>query len=99
MPIIRKEGSSFKLPEVTEEDFFTEQKLLSSGLTFTLAYHPPFLDTFDFFIGMKAHETGVRVPIGSGKFAAACQEDLAEAHAAILTGSGHENRTYSRLAD
>ncbi len=94
MPIIRKEHSNFKMKEVTEEDIFTEQKLLSSGLTYTLAYHPPFLDVLGFYIGMKAHETGVRVPAGNGRFAAASRDDLAEAHAAILSEGGHENRTY-----
>lgn len=99
MPIIRKTGSAFSMKEVTEEDIFTEQKLLSSGLAYTLAYHPPFMDVLGFYIGTNAHETGVRMPAGNGKFAAASRNDLAEAHAAILTGKGHENKTYSLTGD
>ena len=43
---------------------------------------------------MSAAETGVRVPAGRGKFTAATRDDLAAAHAAILSGTGHENKTY-----
>jgi NAD(P)H dehydrogenase (quinone) len=99
MPIFRKEHSTVKMKEITEEDIFTEQKLLSSGLTYTLAYHPPFMDVLAFYIGMNAQETGVRVPAGSGKFAAATRDDLAAAHAAILAGKGHENKSYSLTGD
>jgi NAD(P)H dehydrogenase (quinone) len=99
MPIIRKEHSSFKMKEITEEDLFTEEKLRSSGLTYTLAKHPPFLDVLATYVGKNAHETGVRVPAGKGKFTAATRDDLAAAHAAILTGSGHENKSYSLTGD
>jgi hypothetical protein len=52
-----------------DHDVITEQKLLLSGLTYTLAKHPPFLDVLGFYIGTNAHETGIRVPAGTGKFA------------------------------
>jgi NAD(P)H dehydrogenase (quinone) len=61
MPIIRKANSSFVLQEVTEEDKFTEKLLMSSGLVYTLAKHPPFLDVIGNTIGMNAAETGVRI--------------------------------------
>ena len=99
MPISRKQGSTFTMKEITDEDIFTMQRLLSSGLTYTLAQHPPFLNALPFYIGTKAHETGVRVPPGVGKFAAATRDDLAAAHAAILAGNGHENRTYRLTGD
>lgn len=99
MPISRKAGSTFSMKEVTEEDIFTEQKLHGSGIPYTLAYHPPFLDILGFYIGTNALETGVRIPAGNGKFNAASRNDLAEAHAAILTGQGHENKTYSLTGD
>jgi NAD(P)H dehydrogenase (quinone) len=99
MPIIRKKNSSFTMKEITEEDIFTVKKLRSSGLAYTLAQHPPFTDALGFYVGKAAHETGVRVPAGSGKFAAATRDDLAAAHAAILTGDGHENKTYILTGD
>ena len=99
MPILRRAHSSFKMKEITEEDIFTEQKLLSSGLTYTLAKHPPFLDVLATYIGPRAHETGVRVPAGNGKFTAATRDDLAAAHATILTEGGHENESYRLTGD
>ena len=93
MPILRKEGSTFTMKGITAEDLFTERKIEASGLTYTYAKHPPFLDNISFYIGQKADETGIVVPAGDGGFAAATRNDLAEAHAAILTGSGHENKT------
>jgi NAD(P)H dehydrogenase (quinone) len=95
MPIIRKQNSAFSMKEITEEDLFTEERLLTSGLAWTLARHPAFLDTIIAYTGMSPERPGVHVPAGDGKFTAAARDDLAEAHAAILTGTGHENRTYS----
>lgn len=99
MPISRKEHSTFKMKEITEEDIFTIHKLQSSKLAYTLAKHPPFLDVLGFYIGTRAHETGIRIPAGSGKFAAATRDDLAAAHASILAGEGHENKTYNLTGD
>ena len=95
MPIIRKAGSDFILPQVTEEDRFVEEKLKSSGLTYTLVRHPPFLDNVELYVGGNALETGVHAPAGAGKAAYACRDDLAEAHAVVLSQSGHENKSYS----
>ncbi|MFD2647222.1 SDR family oxidoreductase [Devosia albogilva] len=95
MPIIRKAGSAFTLPEVTGEDIFAEDRLKSSGLTYTLVRHPPFLESIPFYLAGNACETGVHVPAGSGKAGFASRDDLAEAHAVVLSQAGHENRTYS----
>ena len=94
MPIYRKEGSTFTMKEITNEDLFTVDRLLGSGLTYTLARHPPFMEPVAMYAGLNAAETGVRVPAGNGKFTAATRDDLAAAHAAILTGEGHENKSY-----
>jgi NAD(P)H dehydrogenase (quinone) len=99
MPIHRKEGSTFTMKEITQEDIFTEDKVRSSGLAWTVAYHPPFMDSLGFYIGPKAHETGIHIPPGEGKFAAVTRDDLAAAHAAILSGTGHEGRSYVLTGD
>ena len=99
MPIHREAGSTFTMKEITAEDIFTKQKLVDSGLDWTLAEHPPFLDVVGFYIGLNAYETGIRVPAGKGKFAAATRDDLGAAHAAILTGTGHEGKTYNLAGD
>jgi NAD(P)H dehydrogenase (quinone) len=99
MPIHRKAGSAFTMKEITAEDIFTKQKLADSGLDWTLAEHPPFLDAVGFYIGLNAYGTGIHVPAGKGKFAAATRDDLAAAHAAILAGKGHEGKTYNLAGD
>ena len=95
MPIIRKAGSDFSMKEVTEEDIFTEQKIASSGIAYTIVKHPPFLNTMPSYFGPRVLETGLRVPLGSGKVASATRENLAEAHGAVLTQDGHKNKTYT----
>src|ERR1700733_10011305 len=67
MPIIRKQDSAFSMKEITEEDRFTEDKLLTSGLTWTLARHPAFLDTILPYTGTSPEHPGVYVPAGDGK--------------------------------
>lgn len=99
MPVHRKPGSSFTMTEVTEEDVFAVGKLRASGLAWTLVEHPPFLDSIGVYLGREVIETGVRVPRGSGKVAFATQQDLATAHAAILTGQGHEEKAYNLAGD
>lgn len=94
MPIYRKAGSTFSMKEITEEDIFTIDKLRSSGLTYTLVKHPPFMEPAMMYAGPNAVETGVRVPAGNGKFTAATRDDLAAAHATVLTEPGHEGKTY-----
>jgi NAD(P)H dehydrogenase (quinone) len=93
MSIIR--NSDFTMKDITADDLFAENKLKSSGLEWTILRHPPFLDVLHFYIGAKAQETGVHVPAGNGKFAAATRDDLAAAHAAVLAGTGHEGKSYA----
>lgn len=95
MSIMRKEGSGRIIPEVTESDLFTEQVLKSSGLDYTVLYHPPFADLLSFYYGPNPYEKGIKVPANNGKMAPATRDELAEAHAEILSTPGHENKTYS----
>jgi NAD(P)H dehydrogenase (quinone) len=94
MPIYRKAGSTFSMKEITEEDIFTIDKLRSSGLAYTLVQHPPFMEPAIMYAGPNAVKTGVQVPAGSGKFTAATRDDLAAAHATVLTEPGHEGKAY-----
>ena len=99
MPIIREAGAAFSLPQVAEQDLFVEEKLRASGLTYTLVRHPPFLESIPFYIGGNALAMGVRAPAGSGKAGFAARDDLAEAHAVVLTQPGHDNKTYALYGD
>lgn len=95
MPIIHNPYSGIKLPQVTEEDIFAEKKLKASGLTYTLLRHPPFLENIQGYVGGNPLEKGVLTPAGAGKAGYACREELAEAHAVVLTEAGHENKSYA----
>jgi len=95
MSIMRKEGSGRMMPEITESDLFTEQVLKSSGLDYTILYHPPFTDILPIYYDSNPFENGIKVPAGNGKMAPAARDELAEAHAEILSTPGHENKTYS----
>lgn len=95
MSIMRKEGSGRVMPQITESDLFTEKVLKSSGLDYTILYHPPFQDLLSFYYGPNPYENGIKVPANNGKMAAATRDELAEAHATILSTPGHENKTYS----
>lgn len=95
MSIMRKEGSGRIMPEVTESDLFTEQVLKSSGLDYTILYHPPFADLLSSYYGPNPYENGIKIPANHGKMAPATRDELAEAHAEILSTPGHENKTYS----
>ncbi|QCR22414.1 SDR family oxidoreductase [Pontibacter sp. SGAir0037] len=95
MAIMRKEGSGRIIPEVTESDLFTEQVLKSSGLDYTILYQPPFMDLLSFYYDANPYENGIKVPSNNGKMAPATRDELAEAHAVILSTPGHENKTYS----
>ena len=95
MSIMRKEGSGPIMPGITESDLFTEQVLKSSGLTYTILYHPPFTDVLSLYYDPNPYENGIKVPANNGKMAPATRDELAEAHAEILSTPGHENKTYS----
>jgi NAD(P)H dehydrogenase (quinone) len=95
MAIMRKEGSGRVMPEITESDLFTEQVLKSSGLAYTIVYHPPFTDVLTLYFDPNPYENGIKIAANNGKMSPATRDELAEAHAEILSTPGHENRAYS----
>lgn len=99
MPIIHDADSAFILPDITEQDLFVAEKLKASGLAYTLVGHPPFIESIPFYIGGNALETGVHVPAGEGKAGYASRDDLAEAHAVVLSEDGHAYKTYALYGD
>jgi NAD(P)H dehydrogenase (quinone) len=95
MSVMRKEGSGRNMTGITESDLFTEQVLKSSGLDYTIVYHPPFMDLLSFYYGATPYENGITLPANNGKMTPATRDELAEAHAEILSTKGHENKIYS----
>ena len=90
----QKEDSDFILPQVTEQDVFAVERIKASGLDYTFVCHPPFLENIALYLGGDILENGVHAPAGEGKAGFASRDDLAEAHAVVLTQAGHENKTY-----
>ncbi|KAM0254687.1 hypothetical protein ACHAQJ_006537 [Trichoderma viride] len=98
--IQRREGSGVVLWDVTESDTFTEQALRASGMAYTILMQPAFLETFHTYFGANVLEAGVRMPFGKGKKTApVTRDDLAAANVAVLTQTGHENKTYKLSGD
>lgn len=94
MPIIRKPDVQFVLPMVTAEDIVAQKAIKASGLDYTFVCHPPFLESIGLYIGDKILDTGVQSAVGEGSARFASHDDLAEAHAVVLSEPGHENKTY-----
>ena len=99
MPIIHQAGSGFALPDIAEQDQFVADQLKASGLAYTLVAHPPFIESIPFYLGGNALETGVHTPAGSGKAGFASRDDLAEAHAVVLSQDGHAYKSYALYGD
>jgi NAD(P)H dehydrogenase (quinone) len=77
------------------DHFTTEEYIKASGLTYTFLQHGLYMEVLPMFLGEKVFETGVFFPAGEGKTALVSRLDLAEVAANVLTGSGHENKTYA----
>lgn len=93
--IQRKAVSPLVISMVTESDIATEEALKASGLNYTILYNALYLDALSMIMGDRATEDGVRVPGGTAKGALVARRDLAEANAAIMAGTGHENQSYT----
>lgn len=95
MSVMRKANSGLVMPEVTESDIFTEQLLRASGLDYTIVFHPPFLDVLPLYYGTDYAQNGIHIPSVDGKMSPALRDELAEAHAEILSSDGHRMKTYA----
>lgn len=72
----------------------TEQHLLNSGLTYTLLRNGWYNENYAGSIQQAAQTGALYGSAGGGKISAASRQDFAEAAAAVLSTSGHENTTY-----
>ncbi|MCF6401780.1 SDR family oxidoreductase [Chitinophaga filiformis] len=91
----KNETSTSPIYFVASTHLLTEDLLKSSGLKYTILKHAIYTEMIPIFAGDKIFETGVIFqPAGDGKSALVLRSDLAEAAVAVLTGEGHENRSY-----
>ncbi|HEY4208581.1 MAG TPA: SDR family oxidoreductase [Puia sp.] len=91
----KNETASSPIAFVAKAHLETEEALKASGMTYTILNHNIYADMIPIFIGGKVLEAGtIFLPAGNGKVAYALRTDMAEAAANILSGKGHENKTY-----
>jgi NAD(P)H dehydrogenase (quinone) len=77
----------------------TEDAIKSSGITYTILRNGWYIENY--LQAMRgAAQTGVfAAAVGDGRVAPAGRQDFAEALAAVVTGDGHDNRTYDLSGD
>jgi len=74
----------------------SEKFLKESGITYTILQNGIYQEMILAFAGEKVAETGtILFPAQEGKAGWVLREELAEAAINVLTGKGHENKTYS----
>lgn len=88
--ILKGEASPLAL---AAEHIATEKALKSSGLGWIILRHGWYLENYTEHLGM-ALQHGFVGCAGQGRIAAAARADYAAAAVAVLTGQGHEGRTY-----
>ncbi|RCX15387.1 NAD(P)H dehydrogenase (quinone) [Fontibacillus phaseoli] len=77
----------------------TEQVIKDSQIPYTLLRNAYYMDILKFLGVREAAESGeLRRPLGEWAFNTAAREDLAAAAVTLLTGEGHESRTYELTA-
>jgi NAD(P)H dehydrogenase (quinone) len=80
---------------VASAHLLAERLIKASGLTYTILKHALYADIVPSFMGDQVLNTGlIFLPAGNGKAAYTSRIDMASAGVAVLTGSGHENKTY-----
>jgi NAD(P)H dehydrogenase (quinone) len=90
----KSESVDSPIAPIAQSHLATEKFIIESGIPYTILRNNLYMDYVPMFLGEKVLETGVFWPAGNGKLAAVTREDMAEAAANVLTGSGHENKSY-----
>jgi NAD(P)H dehydrogenase (quinone) len=73
------------------DHFHTEQHIRAAGIPFTFLRDNLYLDFIPFFCGADGV---IRGPAGDGRAGFVARADVADVAAAVLTGDGHEGKTY-----
>jgi len=77
----------------------TEEAIRNSGMQFTFFRNSMYMETIPQFIG-EAMETGqIYYPGGDAKISFVLRVDIAEALSNVLSGEGHQNKTYHITGD
>ncbi|MER5386457.1 SDR family oxidoreductase [Streptomyces sp. NPDC002688] len=77
----------------------TEEVLLASGLPYTLLRNGWYHENYTENLAPVLEHNAVVQAAGEGRIASAARADYAAAAVAVLTGEGHENKTYELSGD
>jgi NAD(P)H dehydrogenase (quinone) len=85
---------------VASAHILAEKLIKESGLTYSIMKHALYAESLPGFMGDQVLNTGVIfLPAGNGKTSFTSRSDMASAGVAVLTGDGHENKTYEISVD
>ncbi|SDH47629.1 SDR family oxidoreductase [Mucilaginibacter gossypii] len=90
----KNETAESPMAFLAESHLHTESLIKASGLDYTILRNNLYLDALPLFIGDQFTEQGVFFAAGDTAGAFASRLDMAEATANILSGEGHESKTY-----
>ncbi|MFZ4620648.1 MAG: SDR family oxidoreductase [Bacteroidota bacterium] len=90
----RKTDTGSPIQFLAQSYIDSEKHLKSSGMTYTILKNGLYAEVLPMFLGQTVLETGIFFPAGATKSAYTSRKDMAEAAAAVLAGTGHENKEY-----
>lgn len=91
----KTDDSSSPIAFVASAHILAEKLIKESALPYTILKHALYADIVPSFMGDNVIKTGaIYLPAGSGKAAFTSRTDMAHAGAAVISGNGHENKTY-----
>lgn len=73
------------------DHFHTEEAIRAAGVRHTILRNSMYLDFLPVMVGA---DDVIRGPAGDGRIAMVARDDVADVAAAVLTGEGHDGRTY-----
>ncbi|HBO37559.1 MAG TPA: NAD(P)-dependent oxidoreductase, partial [Pasteurellaceae bacterium] len=84
---------------VAKEHPVTETDLKNSGITYTILRNGWYTENYTGSIPAALANNAFYGSAGDGKIASATREDYADAAVSVLTGEGHDNKTYELAGD
>lgn len=84
---------------LADEHFATEKDLIASGLAYTILRNGWYTENYTASVPGAVKGGAFLGAAGEGKISSAARADYAEVAAVVLTGSGHENKTYELAGD
>ena len=94
--LLQADTSSLSL---APEHYATEKALQASGLTYTILRNGWYTENYTGSVGGAIAAGAFIGSAGNGKISSAARADFADAAAAVITGEGHQNKTYELAGD